>query len=151
MAWLKALQVSKVGKMTKISSPHTGGELPAAPALPGLDDYRLALGTAGHGQWTARAEPLSLVVQSVDSGTVGKNALLPVQQQGIIFPGVPQSEDNLHQFIRLVVAGIVVQVLGQPEILGFGVVERSHHVPSDASAGHPVQRDAKRRAMWNGG
>ena len=124
-----------------------GGEGHAAAALARLQQHRMALRRARHGERALRLEVLAAVVEPVDLVGIGEAAALLVDDQRIVFPAVPQAGDDLHELVGAVVAQVVLEMLLVAEVLGLRIVERGDDVPGDAAAGHQVERREQARDM----
>jgi hypothetical protein len=77
------------------------------------------------------------MVQPVHFRGIGETAGL-VQNQGIIFPGVPMAHDDFHELIGAVVAGVVFHVFGVAEVQCLGAVQGSNDIPGGAAFQHQV-------------
>jgi hypothetical protein len=115
-------------------------EAPAAAALPGLDDDRMALRRARHGERAARSEIASPVVEAMNLLRPGKEARRLVLHDRVVLPGVPMAKHDRHEFVGAVVALVVGDRLLAPHVLRFTVVERGDHVPGRAPLAHQVER-----------
>ena len=109
----------------------------------------MALRRARHGEGSARAEPLALVIEAVDLRGIGEAVVLLVDDQRVVVPGAPVPDHHLHELVGAVVAQVVLEVLVAAEVERLGVVERGHHVPGQRPR---VIRSsvANTRATWNG-
>ena len=116
-----------------------GGEVPAPTGRSGLEQDRATLGRARDGQGTPGPEPLALMVQLVDLVRVGEHAADPVEHEGVVLPGVPQSGRGLEELVGPVIALVVAQHLVDTVILRFAVVHRGHNVPRGPATGEMVQ------------
>ena len=73
-------------------------------------------------------------------GRIGEAVVRLVQDQRVVFPGVPVPEHHLHEFVRPVVAGVVPHMLVAAEIGRFRAVERGHDVPRSTALQHQIHR-----------
>ena len=72
----------------------------------------------------------------MDFGAVGEPTAGFVDNQRIIFPGVPVAEHDFHELVRAVVAQVVLHNLTAAHVERLAVVERGHHVPARPTVGH---------------
>ena len=107
----------------------------------------MALRRARHGERSARAEEPSLVIEAMDLAGIGEGATLAIERDRIVFPGVPVSEHDLHEFVGAVVAQIVFEMLGEAEVGGLRVVQRSDDVPGSPAVEQQVDRGKHARDM----
>ena len=103
-------------------APSAGKALAAAGGA-GLDDDGMALLRARHRERPARLEELSLVVEPLHLGRVGKAAALLVDDQRAVFPGVPVAEHDFHEFVGAVVAEIMLEMGVLAHVVRFAVVD----------------------------
>jgi hypothetical protein len=80
------------------------------------------------------------VVELVDLGGIREHPGRPVEDEGVVVPGVPQAGGCLEELVSAVVAGVVIEVVLDPEVLGLAVVHRRHHVPGRPTARQVVER-----------
>ena len=71
---------------------------------------------------------------------VGEQAGRLVLDDGVVLPGVPMAEHDLHELVGAVVAQVVRDHLVAAHVLGLAVVERGDDVPGGAPLGHQVER-----------
>ena len=69
---------------------------------------------------------------------LGEQAGPLVLDDGVVLPGVPVAEHNLHELVGPVVAQIVLDHLVPAHVLGLAVVERGNDVEVGA-LGHQVE------------
>ena len=78
---------------------------------------------------------------------VGEAARLLVEDQRVVFPRVPVTEHDFHEFVGAVIAGIVPHMLAKPEIPGLRAVQRGHDIPGDPALQHQIHRREDPRDM----
>ena len=119
----------------------------AAAARTGLDDDRMALRRARHRERPARAEIAAFVIEAVNFlGPCKKSGRL-VLDDGVVLPGVPMAEHDLHELVGAVVAQIVGHRLVAAHVLRLAVVERGDDVPGGAAARHQIESGEHARHM----
>src|SRR5271156_791580 len=79
------------------------------------------------------------MVQLVHLVRVGVDAVDPVVQHGVVFPGVPQADGGFEELLGPVVAGVVAQMRFQAEVLRLAVVDGGDDVPRRPAAGQVVE------------
>ena len=131
--------MSTSGSPVKMSSAQRAAKSRPRPDEPGLEQHRAALGRPGHGERTPDLEPLPVVVQLVHLVGIGEHGVGPVEDEGVVLPGVPQPGGGLEELVGPVVALVVAEVLGEPEVLGLAVVDRGDHVPGGPAPGQVVE------------
>ncbi len=109
------------GKDHKDQLAPASREIATPVALSGLNDHGIALRGSRHGERPLRLIPLPLVVQPRHFIGIGKVALGSVEDEGIIFPCVPQAIGHFEKLVGYVVAGIVLHMPLQPIVLGLGI------------------------------
>ena len=119
----------------------------AAAARAGLDDDRVTLRRARHRERPARAEIAAFVIEAVNFFGFGEQSGRLVLDDGVVLPGVPMAEHDLHEFVGAVVAQIVCDRLVAAHVLRFAVVERRHYVPGGAAARHQIEGGEHARHM----
>ena len=87
------------------------------------------------------------MVEPVHLGRVGEAAARLVEDQRVVFPGVPVAEHDLHELVRPVIAGVVPHVLVAAEIGGLAAVQRGDDVPGGAALQHQIHRREDARDM----
>ena len=114
-------------------------EFTTAARRAGLDEHRPSLWAARHRQRPAHREELADMIQLVHLVRVGVDAVDPVVQHGVVFPGVPQPDGGLKEFLGAIVAGVMAQMRFQAEVLRLAVVDRGDDVPRRAATGQVVE------------
>jgi hypothetical protein len=122
-------------------------EVPPPPRRAGLQQHRATLGAARHRERAADLEPLALVVELVDRLGLGEQAVLAVEHQRVVIPGVPEPDGGLEELVRPVVARVVSQDLVDAEVLRLAVVDRGDDVPCRPTPGEVVERRERPRHM----
>jgi hypothetical protein len=117
-----------------------GGQVAAVLRGAGLEDHRLALGRAGDVQRALHRQELALVTQGVQLVGIEEHAAGLVVDQGVVFPAVPETLDDVQILGRQAVAGVVRQMLGLAEVLGRAFQPGGDDVPAGAAAADVVQR-----------
>jgi hypothetical protein len=120
-----------------------------------LNDQWTALRAARNVERPARLEPAAGVLDMVDLGRIGVDAARLVEHKRVRLPAVPQFKSDLHEFVRPIVAQVVLEMRDLPEVQGLAVVHRGDHVPRRPPrrevvegrelAGHVVGRAIGRR------
>ena len=111
----------------------------AAAGCAGLDDDGMALRRARHGERTARLEELALVVEPLHLGRIGEAAARLVHDQRAVFPGVPMTEHDFHEFVGAIVAEVMFEMGVLAHVVGLAVIERGDDIPPRASARHQIE------------
>lgn len=84
---------------------------------------------------------LPFVLDRVNLGRVGVDAMRPVQNDGVVVPGpVPQLVHHFQVLVGDVVAIIVPDLSVQPDVPRAAVQIRGDDVPADAAVGEVVKR-----------
>ena len=123
----------------KISSAHRAAKSWPRPDEPACRSTGRPWGERGTVSGPADAEPLPLVVELVDLVRVGEGAALPVEDEGVVLPGVPEAGRRLEELVGPVVAGVVGEDLLHPVVLGLAVVDRGDDVPGGPAPGEVVE------------
>src|SRR5262245_427814 len=97
----------EVGIAGKDELAPARSEAAPAPALAGLDDGRVALRRARHGEGPARTEMPARVPETAHLAGVGEAARLLVEDERIVGPGIPMAAYDRHELVRAVIAHIV--------------------------------------------
>ena len=100
----------------------------------------MALRRARHRERPARAVVAALVVEAMNLVGIGEQAGRLVLDDGVVLPGVPMAEHDLHELVGAVVAQVVIDHLVAAHVLRLAVVERGDHVPGRAALRHQVER-----------
>ena len=116
------------------------GEFAAALGGAGLQEDRAALRRARDGQRAAAADEAAREVGVADLGGVDEDALLPVQDEGVVVPAVPEGGAGLEHLVAAVVALVLRRDAVHAEVAGLEVGGGGHHVPGGAALGHHVER-----------
>ena len=131
------------GEGAAAGEDHLGpasGKAAAAAGLAGLDDDRMALGRARHGEGAAGVEVFSPVVEAPYLVGVGEQAGVLVDHQGVGVPGFPVAGHDLQELVGAVIAAVVLGNLVAAHVPGLALVERGDDVPGGAAAGEVVHR-----------
>ncbi len=83
---------------------------------------------------------LARVVEGVQLGRVEEDAARDVGGEGVVLVGVPQAAGDLDELQGAAVAGGVVEVFVEPEVLRGAGVEAGHDVPAGPAAADVVER-----------
>ena len=137
IALFGAGQIARRGEDHLAPAP---GKTLAAAAGAGLDDDGMALLRARHRERPARLVELAAMIEALDLGRIGEPAALLVDQERAVFPAIPVAEHDFHEFVGAIVAEIVIEMGVFAHVVGFAVIDRCHHVPGGAAAGHQIQR-----------
>src|SRR5262249_60518637 len=129
-----------VGIAGKDELAPAGGEAAPAPALPGLNDDRVALRRARYGKGAARAEMSAVVSEAAHLVGVSKASRPLVDDERVVGPGVPMAMYHLQKLVGAVVACVVLDDLLKAHVPRFDVVHRGDHVPGGTAARHQVGR-----------
>ncbi len=100
----------------------------------------MALRRARHRERPARAEVAALVIEAMHFLRLGKQARRLVLDDGVVLPGIPMAEHDLHEFVGAVVAQIVADHLVAAHVLRLAVIERGDDVPGRAATRHQIER-----------
>ena len=100
----------------------------------------MALRRARHGERPARLEELALVVEPLHLRGIGIAAVLLVDDDRAVVPGVPVAEHDFHEFVGAVVAQVVLQMGVLAHVERLAVVDRGDDVPGRAAVRHQVER-----------
>ena len=127
----------------------------AATALSRLDQHRMPLRRARHGERPARTEEFAGVVQPPHLVGMREEAGALVEHDCIVVPGIPVPHDDFQEFIGAIVALVVLAMRGVAHVQRLAVVHRRHDVPGGAAIGHQVQclehaRDVERLEIGGG-
>ena len=117
-----------------------GRELPAVVGGAGLHHHRLALRRARHRQRSAHLEELAGVIEHVTPVGIVEAALLLVEDEGVVVPGVPQAAHDLDELAGAPVAHRLRQMVLAAEILRLRVIGRGDQIPAGAAAADQVER-----------
>ncbi len=107
----------------------------------------MALRRARHRERPARAEVAAFVIEAMNLVRFGKKSASLVLDDGVVLPGVPMAEHDLHELVGAVVAQIVGDRLVAAHVLRFAVVERRHHIPGGAAPRHQIEGGEHARHM----
>ena len=107
----------------------------------------MALRRARHRERPARAEVAALVIEAMHFLRLGKQARRLVLDDGVVLPGVPMAEHDLHELVGAVVAQVVTDHLVAAHVLRFAVIERGDDVPGRAAVRHQIERGEHARHM----
>ena len=107
----------------------------------------MALRRTRHGERPARTEVAALVVEAMNLVGLGEKPRRLVLDDGVVLPGVPMAEHDLHEFVGAVVAQVVAEHLVAAHILRFAVIERGDDVPGRAPLRHQIERREHARDM----
>jgi hypothetical protein len=96
------------------------GKLAAVVGGAGLHQHRLALRRAWHVERAAHVEEFAVVVQRVHLLRVEEQALIPVADERIFVPRIPQRLHDLDEFLAAPVAHVLrlVRLVAEIERLG---------------------------------
>ena len=127
----------------------------AASALSCLDQHRMSLRRAWHGERPARTEEFAGMVQPSHLVGMREESGALVQHDGIVVPGIPVPDNDFQEFIGAIVALVVLAMCGVAHVKRLAVVHRCHDVPGGAAVGHQVQclehaRDVERLVVGGG-
>ncbi len=100
-----------------------------------------------HGERPARAEVAALVVEAMHLVRFGKQPRRLVLDDGVVLPGVPMAEHDLHELVGAVVAQVMTEHLVAAHVLRFAVVERGDDIPGRAPLRHQIERREHARDM----
>ena len=118
-----------------------GRELPSARRGAGLIQHRRPL--RRRLAQMDRIEPVvvPLVLDAMHLGRIGKNPARAVAQHGRVLPAsLPELVDQLHIFVRDLVAVVMRGLLVLAGAAGGAVEIAGHHVPADAAFGEMIER-----------
>ena len=107
----------------------------------------MALRRARHRERPARAEIAAFVIEAMNLVRFGEQPGRLVLDDGVVLPGVPMAEHDLHELVGAVVAQIVSDRLVAAHVLRFAVVERGDDVPGGAAARHQIEGGEHARHM----
>ena len=133
--------------MTNTSSAHCAAKAWPRPDWPAWISTGWPCGDRGTLNGPRERKYLPDVVQPMHLRRIGETVVLLVQNQGIVFPGIPMAHDDLHELIGAVVARVVFHVFGVTEVQCLGAVQRRNDVPGDAALQHQVHRREHPRHM----
>src|SRR6185436_4997700 len=118
-----------------------GGELASARRGAGLIQHRRPLRRRLAEMNGVEPVVGALVLNAMYFGRIGKNAARAVAQHGVVFPAsFPEFVDQLHIFIRDLVAVVMRGLLVLAGAAGSAVEIAGHHVPADPAFGQMIER-----------
>ena len=117
------------------------GELPSARRGAGLVQHRRPLRRRLAEMNGVEPVVASLVLDAMHFRRIGKDAARAVAQHGVVLPAsFPELVDQLHIFIRDLVAVVMRGLLVLAGAAGGAVEIAGHHVPADPAFGQMIQR-----------
>ena len=99
------------------------GEILTAAGLTGLDQHRVTLWGSGDAERAARVEKSALVIKPVHLIRVGETIAFLIKDQRVVFPRVPMTHDDVHEFIGAIVTEVMFQMFFAAEIQRLATVE----------------------------
>ena len=106
----------------------------------GLHDHWMALRRARNVERAEHRKMLAAMVEVVQFFRMKELPGFLVAREGIVVPGIPQSEDNAGELARPVVALAVLVMFFAAEIARLVFLARGDEIPTGAAAGEPVER-----------
>ena len=101
----------------------TRREVPPTTRRAGLQDDGPTLRRTRHGEWPSHGEVRAPVMQFMDAVGVGEHTRLSVEDQRIVVPRVPQSNDRVEELVGAVVALVMAEMVRNAEVLRLAVVD----------------------------
>ena len=117
-----------------------GGKGPPPVRLTGLKQKRPPTNRRHDRERPPGLVPLSLKVDPMDLGRVGKDLAVHVHLYGIRLPAVPQAVARLHVFVGALIAVVVRRQAVQPEVVRLGRRGRRHDIPANPPLGQMIER-----------
>ena len=115
------------------------GELDARIRRTCLEDDRLALRRAADIQWARHLEEATFVVQRMQFLLVEKLSRLPVADDGVVIPAIPEALRDLQIFVRNLVAQRMFGM--RPAVIGGSPFQRrGDDIPARPALGDQVER-----------
>jgi hypothetical protein len=135
-----ALRVAELAAAGEDHLRGLGGELAAGIGGARLDDDRPALDRPGDVQGAADRQELALVVEHMHALGVEIDAVLDVEDEGVVGPAVPEASHDIEELAGAAVALAMLHAFGQPEIERRVGVRGGDEVPAGAPAADMVER-----------
>ena len=118
-----------------------GGELPSARRGAGLIQHRRPLRRRLAEMNGVEPVVASLVLDPMHFRRIGENAARAVAENGVVLPAsFPELVDQLHIFVRDLVAVVMRGLLVLAGAAGGAVEIAGHHVPADPAFGQVIER-----------
>ena len=87
------------------------------------------------------------MIETMDFVRMSEQAACLILDDRVVLPAVPMPEHHLHEFVRPIVAQVVLDHLLAAHVLRFTVIERGDDVPGRAPVGHQIERGEQARHM----